>query len=250
MLNVTDAGEGTPILWIHGFPLSSGIFEPQLAIRHIRHLMPDLPGFGESRAHIGELTMEDYARTVIDVLDHRGIDRAVFAGVSMGGYICMAAARLAPERISGLILIDTRETPDDEKGRQGRFDTIEKIKREGTGALVESMLPKMVTPAAPAELRERVREIMTAASPEGCVSALAAMAGRSDSTETLRSMQAPALVVVGENDPITPPADAERMAALLPQGRLVKLPSAAHLSNMEQAETFNQEVKAWLARVR
>lgn len=249
MLNVTDVGQGTAILWIHGFPLSSAIFEPQLAIRGGRHVIPDLPGFGQSRAGVGPMTVDDYARIALDQLDHRGIDRAVLAGMSMGGYICMAAARLAPARIAGLILIDTRETADDEKTRQGRYDTIEKVKREGVGPVVESMLPKMVTAAAPQELKDRVREIMSSASVEGTIAALGALATRPDSTATLRTLKAPALIVVGEDDPITPPADAARMAALMPHARLVQLPNAAHLANMEQAEAFNREVTMWLARL-
>ena len=249
MLNVTDLGQGKTILWIHGFPLASGVFEPQLAIRRARHVMPDLPGFGQSRPGVGPMTVDDYARISIDLLDHRGIDRAVFAGLSMGGYVCMAAARIAPERISGLILIDTKEKADDEKGRQGRYDTIARVKAEGVEPLVDSMLLKMVTADAPQELRDRVREIMSSASPEGVIAALEALANRPDSTETLRTLKAPALVAVGEKDPITPPADAERMVALLPQARLVRLPNGAHLANMEQAETFNAAVSAFLTTV-
>src|SRR4028119_1798642 len=76
MLNVTDLGEGTPVVWIHGFPLASSIYEHQLAIRGVRHVMPDLPGFGQSRPDGGTLTIDDYARMIVDVVDHRGIDRA------------------------------------------------------------------------------------------------------------------------------------------------------------------------------
>jgi 3-oxoadipate enol-lactonase len=196
------------------------------------------------------MSIDDYARVAIDLLDHRGIDRAVFAGVSMGGYVCMAVARLAPERLSGLILVDTRETPDDEKGRQGRMDTIAKVRQAGTSPVIESMLPKMLTAAAPPELKARVRDIMASASVEGTITALEALAGRPDSTATLRALKVPALVVVGENDTITPPSDAERMAALIPQSRLVRLPNAAHLANMEQAEAFNKEVTVWMGRVK
>ncbi|HEX2061448.1 MAG TPA: alpha/beta fold hydrolase, partial [Thermoanaerobaculia bacterium] len=104
MLNVTDLGSGPAVLWLHGFPLASSIFEQQLAIRGVRHIMPDLPGFGQSRANVGDVSIDDYARIALDVLDHRGLDRAVFAGLSMGGYVCLAAARLAPERVRALIL--------------------------------------------------------------------------------------------------------------------------------------------------
>src|SRR5690242_8813082 len=104
MLNVTDLGEGTPILWIHGFPFASSIYENQLELHNVRHVMPDLPGFGQSRPTGGDVSMDTYARLMIALLDRRGIDRAIVAGLSMGGYICFAMARLAPERLRGLIL--------------------------------------------------------------------------------------------------------------------------------------------------
>jgi 3-oxoadipate enol-lactonase len=249
MLNVTDLGEGTPVLWIHGFPLASSIYENQLAIRNVRHVMPDLPGFGQSRPSGGDLSMDDYARLCIELLDQRGIDKAVFAGFSMGGYICFAVARLAPERMRGLILIDTRETADDDETRKGRYASIEKVQQEGIRPIVESMLPKMLTRRAPREMRERVREIMSSSSPEGITTALRAMATRPDSTPLLRDIGVPTLILVGEEDPITPPADAERMAAAIPAARLVRIPGAAHLSNYEKAAEVNRAVGGFVVGV-
>jgi pimeloyl-ACP methyl ester carboxylesterase len=249
MLNVTDLGEGTPVLWIHGFPFASSIWENQLAIRKVRHVMPDLPGFGQSRPVGGDVSMETYARLMIDLLDHRGIYRAVVAGLSMGGYICFAMARLAPQRMRGLILIDTRETADNEAGRKARFESIEKVQREGVMPIVDSMLPKMLTAQAPAEMRDRLREIMSSASPDGVMAAQRAMANRPDSTALLRDMRVPALIVVGEEDPITPPADAERMAAAIRGATLVKIAGAAHASNFEKAVEVNRAVAAFVANV-
>jgi pimeloyl-ACP methyl ester carboxylesterase len=246
MLNVTDLGEGTPILWVHGFPLAASIYEHQLAIRRVRHVMPDLPGFGQSRPQGDEVSIDDYARMCIDLLDHRGIDRAVFAGLSMGGYICFAMARLAPQRMRGLILIDTRETADTDEARKGRYDSIEKVKKEGVRPIVESMLPKMLTPQAPPEMRERIREIMSSSSPDGVIAALRAMATRPDSTPQLREIRVPTLVIVGEQDTITPPADAERMTAAISGARLVKIEGAAHLSNYEKAAEVNRAVTSFV----
>jgi 3-oxoadipate enol-lactonase len=246
MLNVTDLGEGTPILWIHGFPFASSIYENQLAIRNVRHVMPDLPGFGQSPPDGGEVSMDAYARRMLELLDQRGIDRAVFAGLSMGGYICFAMARLAPQRMRGLILIDTRETADTEEGRKGRYDSIEKVKREGVKPIVDSMLPKMLTPKAPREMRDRLREIMSSASPEGVIGALGAMATRPDSTPLLREIRVPTLIIVGEQDTITPPADSERMAATIPGAQLVKIAGAAHVSCFEKAAEVNRAVTAFV----
>src|SRR5215208_7437346 len=104
-LHVIESGSGVPILWIHGFPLCSEIFANQLSIPGARHIAPDLPGLCRSEPPRDNMTMKDYAQSVLQVLDERRIDRAIFAGLSMGGYICFAAWRLAPKRISGLILI-------------------------------------------------------------------------------------------------------------------------------------------------
>lgn len=249
MLNVTDLGEGTPILWIHGFPLASTMYEPQLAIRGVRHVMPDLPGFGQSRPQGDEVSMDGYARLCIEILDQRGIDRAVIAGFSMGGYIAFGVARLAPQRMRGLILIDTRETADTEEARKGRYESIEKVKKDGIDSIVEAMLPKMLTPDAPPEMRDRVREIMSSSSPEGVIAALRAMATRPDSTPQLAKIVVPALILVGEEDKITPPTDAERMAAAISGARLVRVEGAAHLANYEKAAEVNRAVGAFVSGV-
>src|SRR5687768_5196628 len=229
------------IVWIHAFPLSSAIFEKQRTIEGVRHVMPDLPGFGGT-APRSPLTLDDYARIVLEDLDTRGIDRATFAGFSMGGYIALVIARIAPERMDALILIDTRETPDTDEARKGRYETIEKVRAEGIASVVDSMLPKMLTANAPKEMRDRVREIMNSSSREGVMAALQAMAERRDASDVLPKITAPTLIVVGADDPITPPADAERMAATIPNAKLVKIAGAAHMSNFEKAEEFNRAV--------
>ncbi|HYC58759.1 MAG TPA: alpha/beta fold hydrolase [Thermoanaerobaculia bacterium] len=246
MLNVTDLGEGIPLVWIHGYPLASSIFEQQLGIRNVRHVMPDLPGFGQSRPDGGDMTMDAYARLIIDLLDARGIDRAVFAGFSMGGYICFGIARLAPERMRALILLDTRETADTDEARKGRYESIEKVKKEGVQPIVEAMLPKMLTPAAPREMHDRVREIMSSSTPDGVIAALGAMATRPDSTALLQEIKVPTLIIVGAEDPITPPADAERMATGIRGARVVKVPGAAHLANYEKADEVNRAVAGFV----
>ena len=164
----------------------------------------------------------------------------------MGGYICFAMARPAPERMRGLILVDTREAPDTEEARKARYESIAKVKDTGVQPLVDSMLPKMHTPQAPREMRERGREIMSSASPEGVIGALGAMATRPDSTPTLRKIRVPTLILVGEADTITPPSHAERMVSLIAGSRLVRIAGAAHASNVEKATEVNRAVSAFL----
>jgi 3-oxoadipate enol-lactonase len=227
------------IVWIHGFPLSSAIFERQMSLDGFTHVAPDLPGFGKTPPR-EQMSIDDYAAFVLDHVESRG---AIFAGLSMGGYIAFHIVRTRPELVKGLILIDTRETPDSPDQKKGRLETIEKVKQNGIGVVVDSMLPKMVGPDAPPTDRDRVREIMNSSSPQGVIAALGAMADRADSSDLLPNIAVPTLIVVGEEDAITPPSDAERMARAIPNAKLVRIPRAAHLSNFEKASEFNAAVQ-------
>jgi len=229
------------IVWIHGFPLSPAIFEKQREIEGVQHIIRALPGFGGAAAPERSMSIDDYARQIVDEVDEA--EQAIFAGLSMGGYIALSIARQFPERVRGLILIDTRETPDDDEARKGRYATIEKVRAAGSVApVVEAMLPKMLTSSAPEEMRERVREIMNSSSTEGVIAALEAMATRPDSSELLPRIDVPVLVVVGAEDAVTPPSDAQRMAHAIPNATYVEIPGAAHLSNYERWERFNDAV--------
>lgn len=234
------------ILWIHGFPLAAEVFEKQRTIAGVRHIMPDLPGFGSAAPSAGVSAMDDYARFAVRQLDAAGVEKAVFAGLSMGGYICFSIMRLYPERVAGLILIDTRETADSVEARKGRLDSIEKVRVDGVKPVVQSMLPKMLTAAAPDSLKEQTRKMMLSSSQAGVMAALRAMADRSDSSPLLSSIRVPTLIVAGKEDTIVPPADARRMSESIRGSRLVILPRAAHLSNLEQPKAFNSAVREFL----
>lgn len=240
-----DEGSGFPIVWIHGFPLSSAVFERQTSIAGFRHIRPDLPGFGRTPPDGTDASMESYAREILAMLDEKKIDRAVIAGLSMGGYIAMQLLRDAPQRVAGLLLIDTRETPDTEEGRAGRLKSVADVEANGIGSVVESMLPKMTYSES---LQPEVRAIMETSSKEGVIAALKAMASRPDSSHTLRNAHVAALVVVGDRDVITPPSDAERMVATIPKAEMAPLARAGHLSNYEGAQQLNPIITAFLAR--
>lgn len=222
------------IVWIHGFPLSSAIFEPQRSIRGASHHMIDLPSSLSS--------MDAYAKWVLE----HAPQKAVFAGLSMGGYIAFAIARMAPQRVAGLILIDTRETADTPEAKKGREELIEKVKEKGSSVVVDSMLPKMLTPAAPAALVDKTRGIMATRPKEFVLNALRAMSDRPDSTDLLPTITVPTLVIVGSQDTITPPPDAERMARSIPGAQLVRIEGAAHLPTLEKPEEVNRAVEEFV----
>jgi pimeloyl-ACP methyl ester carboxylesterase len=240
-----DDGKGFPIVWVHGFPLSSKVFEPQIAIDQFRHIRVDLRGFGKTAPAEGETSMESYARDVLDVMDDAKIDRAVIAGISMGGYVVMQLLRDAPERVAALLLLDTRETADTEEGRATRFKQAEDVAKNGIGSIVDAMTPKM---AIGAEAQVAIRKIMEESSPQGVIAALKAMAARPDSTDTLRNANVPALIVVGDRDEIAPPRDAERMVSLLRHAEEAPIAKAAHAANFERPEQLNPLIHAFLFR--
>lgn len=247
-----ETGSGTPIVWIHGFPLSSRVWDAQTEIEGVRHILPDLPGFGDSPAPSSPLSMDQYAEGILAIMDEAGVRSAVVAGLSMGGYIALAVARLAMERLCGLILIDTRETPDSEQARQSRMESIEKVAEEGIAPIVDGMLPKMLTEDTAREnpeMVDAVRKIMESSSAEGVKAALRAMAERQDSSPVLPRIEVPTLVVVGREDTITPPADAERMRQAIPGAQLILIDKAAHLSNLERPEEFNLAAGKFLGTV-
>ena len=241
----TDEGTGPPVVLLHAFPLNRTMWEPQIPAfaRRVRVIAIDLRGHGESDSTGGVVTLADFADDVIGLLDHVGVRTAVFMGLSMGGYTLFALYQRYRERINAFVLADTRAQADTAEGRAGRFEMIRTAETKGSGAIAEIMLPRLLSPDSLSHntpLVERVRSIITA-TPVGTITAdLRAMAERPDSVDLLPSISCPTLVVVGELDQGTPPADARLMAERIQGARLVIIPKAGHLSNLEQPEALNQ----------
>ncbi|HET7712918.1 MAG TPA: alpha/beta hydrolase [Thermoanaerobaculia bacterium] len=244
-LRFAESGRGPVVLWVHGFPLTSDVFEPQMSIGGFRHIAPDLPGFGQTPATSDALTMADYSRKIVQLMDQLSIDRCAVAGLSMGGYIAMQMLRDVPARISALLLLDTRETADSDEAKAGREKQAAEAKARGIESIIESMLPKMVRDVSYAPA---VREIMSRSSTDGVVAALHAMARRPDSADTLRAVSVPTFIAVGEHDAITPLSDARRMQSLVEGSELAVIPNAAHLANFERSGDFNRSVTAFLRK--
>lgn len=246
-----DEGAGLPILFVHGFPLDGALWQPQLAdlADEYRVIVPDLRGFGDS-APSAEVTMERYADDLCVLLEELDVDHVVLAGLSMGGYVAFAFYRKYPDRIRGLVLVDTRAQPDSDEARKNRAATAERVREKGTSALADEMFEKLLAPATLADKPDVVRTVYTmmARQPqEGIVLALHAMAGRPDSHPLLGEISEPTLVVVGAEDTVTPVEDAEAMVDAIPGAKLVVIPEAGHLPNLEQPEVFNQAVREFIA---
>ncbi len=243
-----DEGAGQPILFIHAFPLHSAIWERQLAAFSPRHrvIAPDLRGLGATARGSGAASLDQHADDLAALLGHLGIENATVVGLSMGGYISFALWRRHRERIAALILADTRAGADSEEGKQSREKNAKLAEEQGPSAIADQMLPKMLSPNAPAALRDEVRGIIESNDRAGIAAALRAMAARPDSTPLLATIDVPTLVIVGAEDALTPPSDAEAMFNAIPGCRIAEIPGVGHLSNLEAPEAFNAEVTEFL----
>ena len=245
-----DVGAGEPLVFLHGFALDRTMWAPQtsaLAAR-CRCLCIDLRGSGES-AVPPPYDMDLYADDVAAILDARGIAQATIIGLSMGGYTSFALWRRHPKRVRALVLADTRAGADSEETLGRRRELIEVARREGSAAVAErqvvGLLGKTTRERHP-DIGETVARMMARTSVEGIVGQLEAMMARADSRPTLSTIDVPTLVIVGEEDAVTPPKEARTMHEAIAGSRLEILAHAGHLSSLERPGAFNAVLAEFL----
>jgi 3-oxoadipate enol-lactonase len=245
-------GAGPAVLLVHAFPLGLAMWEPQAAWLADAYQVVrfDARGFGGSPPGDGLLTMERIADDAVAILDHVGLPSATVCGLSMGGYAAFALVRRHPERLRALVLADTRSGADSPEARATRAAQAERVRRDGAASIADAVLPKLLGATSHRdrpELVARVRQAIEANPQQGIADALAGLAARADSTPILREIRVPTLVMVGEEDAITPRAEAEALHRGIAGSRLAIVPQAGHLSNMENPGEFNRQLRSFLA---
>ncbi len=248
-----DVGVGTPVVFLHGFPHNRTLWAPQLGalLDHWRCVAPDLRGFGESPAE-PPFSMDQYADDVAHLLDGLGLDRAVIAGLSMGGYVALAFWRRHRARVRALILADTRAAADSDETRARRRTLMGVAREQGSRAVATAQMPIMLGPSTRAKnpgVVDAVYQMLASAPVAGIVGALEAMIARPDSTPTLATIDVPTLVIVGREDAVVPVAEAESMAAEIARSRLEVIDGAGHVSNLERPAAFNHVTSEFLAQL-
>ncbi|MEP6574127.1 MAG: alpha/beta fold hydrolase [Gemmatimonadota bacterium] len=247
-------GEGPPLVFIHGYPLSRLIWEPQLdRLAGVRRVAPDLRGLGLSDAPDLGYSMAIYADDLIALMDTLDIEQAVLCGLSMGGYVAFEVLRRARHRIRGLVLMSTRAEADSAEARRGRDAAALLVREQGAGAIADSMLPRMLgasTTATKPELVAQVRRLMAASPVAGIAGALTSMRDRSDSISMLPELgDIPTLIVAGAEDTMIPLDSARRMAQLIPGARFSIVPEAGHLVSLEQPEAVSTLLSEFLSTI-
>jgi len=244
-----------PVVLLHAFPLSAAMWAAQrdALAGSCTVLTPDQRGFGGRPLGDDVPSLDVVADDVAGLLDAAGLDRVVLGGLSMGGYVAMAFLRRFAGRVAGLVLADTKASADPAPARENRERIARTVLAERSPrVLVEEVLPGLVgetTARSRPDVLSRVRALVEAAEPESVAWAQRAMAAREDSFDTLRASNVPALVIVGEEDRLTTLDDARAMAEALPNGRLLTVARAGHLTAMEDPAEFTAILRGFLAEV-
>lgn len=247
-------GSGSPVVLLHAFPAHHGLWLPaaQALSTRYRVILPDLRAHGESGVGEGPATMEKHAADLVRILDHAQVARAPFAGVSIGGYVLFEFWRRYRDRVTALILCNTKAQPDTPEARAGRLQAAADVLERGTEPFIDSMLPKLMgktTHATRPDLVDGARQMMLKMSPEDIAMVQRGMAERPDSRPTLKTITVPTLLVTGDEDTLTGVPEAELMRQNIPGAQMRVISHAGHFSVWEQAEEAGMLVRQFLDAV-
>jgi len=249
---VVQEGSGLPLLLVHGFPLDHSMWKYQIAefSQHCRVIAPDLRGFGETSAQSGTATMQQMADDLNSLLDVLGVrEQILFCGLSMGGYIGWQFAQKYENRLKALIACDTRAIADTPEQAASRRALADRVVKEGPAPVAEAMLPKLFaneTQQRRPDVVHAMREVIMRTRPAGIAAALRGLAERPDVTDWLPKMEIASLLIVGEQDAISSPAEMESMAQAMPNAAWVVVPHAGHLSPLENPDVFNEALAQYI----
>lgn len=247
-LYVEEHGQGTPVVFLHGFPFDHSVWEPMVPLLqdHSRMILPDLRGFGRSPVTDNVYSMRLQAEDIARMLDDRKIEKAVLVGHSMGGYVSLAFAHTFPNRLLGLGLVATHAAADAPERRQTRYKTADSVAHKGARVVASSMVDTL-TPRQ--ELLQPIRDLILQAHPKGIIGALKGMAERSDMTGDLSRISVPAVVVMGSSDQLLNKDQVKMMAQMLPKGWLVEIPNAGHMLMMEEPQAVADPLRQLIEMV-
>lgn len=235
------------LVLVHGFPLSRAMWQAQLEglSPACRAVAPDLRGYGESSlggwpADGAAPLLDRYADDLKALIASLKADGpVVLVGFSMGGYIALNMARRCPEVFDALVLMDTRAAADDDTARATRLKMAEHIHEWGASRVAELMRPKLFADETPEAIVQETVTVISSTDPAAIAASQRAMAARPDSTGLLGSIKKPTLVIVGEHDAISPPAEMRQIAEAIPGARFVEIAGAGHMAPVEDPAAVN-----------
>jgi 3-oxoadipate enol-lactonase len=250
-IKYTVEGKGPWVVLSHSLACNYSMWDEQADAlkRHYRVLRFDTRGHGGSDAPDGAYTLHMLTEDLLGILDGLGIEETHFVGLSMGGMVGMTFALEHPGRFRSLVLCDTssRIPPEAAPVWEGRIKTAAE---QGMDALVESTLQRWFTESfykSNKAMMKRVGQMIRTTRPTGYVGCCHAIP-KINLTDRLGAISCPVQVIVGEQDVGTPVAMSRAIHDAIPGSKLVIIPSASHLSNLEQPETFNKALLGFLGK--
>lgn len=244
-------GAGPPVVLLHPFPGNRDFWRPVAAALESRYrlIVADLRGHGDSEAGDGPATMEKHARDLERILDETGLGKATFVGVSIGGYILFEFWRRFRNRVSALVLCDTKPQADSAEARSNRLKVAAEVLEQGTSPFIESMIPKLLgrtTISTRPDLVDGARRMMQKMSPKGISLVQRGMAERPDSVADLKTINVPTLIAIGEEDVLSTPADGELMHQHIAGSQFSLVPKAGHWAPWEQPSVIGLLLRQFL----
>ena len=212
----------------------------------------DIRGLGQSYIGDGQFTMEAFVWDLFSIIDELKLDKPILCGLSMGGYISLRAIEKEQKRFGGLILCDSRSEADNNDGKLKRSNAINKINIEGVEAFVNEFVPKCFhtkTPERFSNMYKRTFEIAKKQNPIGVKGSLLAMLSRRDTTEFLKKVTVPALILVGKKDALTPPDVMKKMSDKIKNAKFFVVPKAGHMSPLDNPDFVNDKIKKFLEEI-
>jgi len=244
-------GDGPPVVLLHPFPAHHGFWGPaaQLLASRYKILIPDLRGHGESEIGEGPATMAKHAADIERVLNDAEVGRAVFAGTSIGGYILFECWRRFRGRIAGLALCNTRPQPDTPEARSNRLRAANDVVERGTESFLDGKIPKLFGKTSlegRPDLVSAARHMMMRMSPQDIAQVQQGMAERPDSVPTLKTIDVPTLIVIGDEDVLATASDGELMRANIAGSQLKVVGKAGHYAPWEQPEEVGRLLRQFV----
>jgi pimeloyl-ACP methyl ester carboxylesterase len=256
-----DSGAGLPVIFLHPTPLDGEYWRPLTEdLAGVRAIVPDLRGHGGSELgnlpvggfslvpDVPVLSVGQLAQDVLALLDHRGLNQAVFAGCSIGGYVLLEIWRRAPQRVSGLAFVCSKPQPDAQANFSRRAATIAQARAGASAALFDGMAQTLIGATAKErqpEIVSRLRARMTL-TPEALAAVQAGLATRPDSMPTVATMDVPVLAIAGGEDPGVTVAEMEAFHAAPGGCEFHLLPDAGHFAAYEQPRKVAALMAEWL----
>jgi len=243
------------IIFIHGFPLNKSMWNIQVEAlkENYRVIAYDIRGHGNSDPGIDEFSIELFVIDLLRLMEKLKIEKSILCGLSLGGYIALNAVLKHPDRFDGLILNDTQCIADTPEIKENRCNAIISIKEKGVEQYADEIIKKLFaqeTFTKNKNVVDAVKEMIISTQKQSLCNTLHALAERKETCDQLPEINIPVLIMVGEEDKITPIAAAQQMHEKILNSKLEIIPQAGHLSNLENPAAFNTHLVNFLKLAR